>query len=122
MKDELYFCSFLDINILAMSKIFTLLLCVACFVTKAKANYTTPGTGVSWTLTELAANSGGNISVQDGVYVVAGNIIISAGDAITINNNATLRFAAGNLWQVYGSFWVDPPTGVLFTAQDPVQG
>lgn len=105
-----------------MSKFFLFLLCAICGFNNAHANYSTPGTGVNWSLGELVSNAGGTIILQNGVYFVNGNITISTNDAVSITTNASLSFAAGAIWQVSGTFLVDPPSGVLFTAQDPVAG
>lgn len=83
------------------------------------ANYATPGSGVSWSLDQLVANAGGDITFSNGIYLVNDTIFISLNDVLTINNDATVKFAANTYFDINGTLIINPPTGVLFTAQNP---
>jgi hypothetical protein len=90
------------------------------FTTRASFanNYATPGTGVSWTLDQLVANAGGDVTVNGGVYFVNDTIFISLNDVLTINADLTVKFAANTYFDINGTLIINPPTGVLFTAQN----
>jgi hypothetical protein len=81
-------------------------------------NYATPGTGVNWTLDQLVANAGGDITFSGGVYNVNDTIFISLNDVLTITTDATVKFAANTYFDINGTLIINPPTGVLFTAQN----
>ncbi|MEO8445866.1 MAG: right-handed parallel beta-helix repeat-containing protein [bacterium] len=82
------------------------------------SNYSTPGTGISWTLDSLVAFSSGNVTFSGGNYLVNDTINITAGDTIKILNNATLKFSAGVFIDIFGIMIVNPTDSVKITAQD----
>ncbi len=84
----------------------------------AHAQFQTPGTGVRWTLAQLAAAPGSNVVLSSpGVYAVNGSLRLSATDTLTINTNATLRLAALAQVNVDGVLLVNPRDSVKITAQ-----
>jgi hypothetical protein len=87
----------------------------------AYANYTTPGTGGKYSLDDLVTNSGGDVIYSD-AYYVNDTIIISTTDTLLINSDAVVKFAGGTFFDVNGTIIVNPPTGVLFTAQNNATG
>jgi hypothetical protein len=99
--------------------------CLACacflYVFSANANYTTPGTGIKYSLTNLVALSGGNVTYTD-AYFVNDTITISLNDTLSITTDAILKFAVGSFFEISGTIIVNPPTGVLFTAQNTATG
>ncbi|MBF9143822.1 T9SS type A sorting domain-containing protein [Hymenobacter properus] len=84
----------------------------------AFAQYQTPGTGVRWTLAQLAAATGSNVVLTSpGTYAVNGNLRLSPTDTLVIGTNATLRVAAAALVTVDGVLLVNPRDSVKITAQ-----
>ena len=84
----------------------------------AHAQFQTPGTGVRWTLAQLAAAPGSNVVLSSpGTYAVNGNLRLSPTDTLTINTNATLRLASLAQVTVDGVLLVNPRDSVKITAQ-----
>jgi len=97
-----------------------LLLCSFLTLTAASAfaQFQTPGTGVRWTLAQLAAASGSNVVLTGpGTYAVNGNLRLSPNDTLTIATNATLRLTASAQVMVDGVLLVNPRDSVKITAQ-----
>jgi hypothetical protein len=86
------------------------------------ANVNTPGSGVKWNLSDLTANSGGLISFTNGEYLVNDTVVVNKNDTLIITENATVKFAPNTYLQVYGTLHINPPVGVLFSAQDTAVG
>lgn len=82
------------------------------------SNYSTPGTGRSWTLDSLVAYSAGNVSLSGGIYLVNDSIIISLSDTLKIITNSTLKFGAQVFIDIFGTMIINPPDSVKITAQD----
>jgi hypothetical protein len=98
----------------------TVLLCLllALLGAPAHAQFQTPGTGVRWTLAQLAAAPGSNVVLSSpGVYAVNGNLRLSPTDTLTINTNATLRLASLAQMNIDGVLLVNPRDSVKITAQ-----
>lgn len=73
--------------------------------TIAFSQYTTPGTGVNWTLDDLVTNAPAAVSLNGGIYTISQNITIAATDALRIEaDNTTVYVNAGVLITVFGSF------------------
>lgn len=81
-------------------------------------NFTSSGTGIKYNLTSLVAASGGDVLFNGTEYLIQDTITISANDTLEILDNATLKFIANSFLLVNGVLIIDPPTGVLLTAQD----
>ncbi len=86
------------------------------------ANYTTPGTGATYTLNNLVANAGGDVAFVNGEYFVNDTITISVNDILSISTDETVKFAPNVLLDIKGNVSITPPNGVIFTAQDPTLG
>ncbi len=56
------------------------------------ADYTTPGTGVDWTMEQLVANAGGAVTGGGGVYQVHASVVVSMTDRLTIAPGDSLTF------------------------------
>lgn len=82
------------------------------------ANYSTPGTGITWDLDSLVANSSGNVTYSSGVYFVNDTINITASDTLKILSNAVLKFGTSVFVDIYGVLIVNPPDSAKITAQD----
>ena len=65
---------------------------VALGAAPAAADYTTPGTGVIWTMDDLVANSGGAVTGSGGAYDVHQTVIVAALDRLTIEAGTHLTF------------------------------
>ncbi|MEZ4691329.1 MAG: hypothetical protein R3A12_14675 [Ignavibacteria bacterium] len=62
--------------------------------TESFANYTTPGTGVSWNLDDLVAKSSGGVTVSGSDYLFNDTLTISTSDTIKVLTNAVMKFKA----------------------------
>jgi hypothetical protein len=86
--------------------------------TSVFAQFQTPGTGVRWTLAQLAAATGSNVVLTSpNTYTVGGNLRLSPTDTLTITTNATLRLASLAQIMVDGVLLVNPRDSVKITAQ-----
>src|SRR6218665_1125189 len=98
-----------------MNKIFyALLLTLTGFYARATV-YSTPGTGVSWSLADLVAHSGGIVTANGNTYTFTDSVTIATGDVLKIETDATVKFNAQVVFRVNGTLIINPPTGVLFT-------
>ena len=104
-----------------MKKIYFVFLSILLINVSAFAKYTTPGTGVKWSLDNLVTNSGGAVTFSDSYYI-NDTIIVSPTDTISILVDATVKFAANTYFGVNGTIIVNPPSAVLFTAQNIATG
>lgn len=69
------------------------------------AQYTTPGTGVNWTMADLVTNAPAAVSLNGGIYTISQNITVAATDVLRIEtDNTTVHVNAGILITVFGSF------------------
>jgi hypothetical protein len=66
------------------------------FAATTHAAYTTPGSGVDWTLDDLVAASAGAVTGGGSSYAVNDAVIIAVGDRVTIAAGTTLQFFGGN--------------------------
>ncbi len=80
-------------------------------------DYTTPNTGVTWTLDDIAAASPTTITIAGSDYTLLGNLTIAANDAVIIDSDLTLSIDAAKLITVFGAFTVDS-NAVTITALD----
>ena len=83
--------------------------------------YVTPGTGVLWSLDDLVNNSEGVISINDGIYFVNNDLIISETDTIRIISDEIIKINYNKLITVLGGFQAQPPEELLITAIDTTQ-
>ncbi len=81
-------------------------------------NFTSPGTGIKYNLNSLVAAAGGDVLFNGTEYLVQDTITISTNDTLEITDNATLKFIANSFWLINGVLIINPPSGVLLTAQD----
>src|SRR5690606_11332026 len=83
-------------------------------------DYTTPNTGVTWTLDDIAAASPATITISGNEYTLWGNLTIAENDAVIINSDLTLSIETAKLITVFGAFTVDS-NAVTITALDENQ-
>ena len=58
--------------------------------------YTTPNTGVRWTMDSLVAYSGGTVTGGGGAYTVTDEVIVAAADRLTLAAGTTVNHASGS--------------------------
>lgn len=80
-------------------------------------DYTTPNTGLTWTLDDIATASPGTVTVSGTDYSLLGNLIISENDTLLVDSDLTLAIDAGLRITIFGTFTVDSDA-VTFTAID----
>ena len=106
-----------------MKKLSCLFILALLFISAASAgNYITPGTGIRWNLDDLVTYSGGSVTFSAGQYNVIDTVKISATDTLMITSDATVKFAKNTFLAARGTLIINPPTGVLFTAQNTADG
>jgi hypothetical protein len=98
-----------------------LLVFLIIIVNSSFADYSTPGTGVSWNLDSLVTYSGGNVTYSNGIYFVNDTITISESDTLKILNNATVKLSSLVLININGTLKTNPPDSLLITAADTNQ-
>ncbi|SRX75922.1 T9SS type A sorting domain-containing protein [Aequorivita antarctica] len=94
----------------------TFLTLLTCALAIAQ-DYTTPNTGVTWTLADIAAASPTTITISGSDYTLLGNLTIAENDAVVIDSDITLSIDAAKLITVFGAFTVDS-NAVTITALD----
>ncbi len=80
-------------------------------------DYTTPNTGVTWTLDDIAAASPTTITISGSEYTLLGNLTISENDTVIIDSDLTLLIDDAKLVTVFGTFTVIS-NAVTITALD----
>lgn len=70
------------------------------------AQYTTPNTGVDWSLDDLVSNSGGVVTGSFPNYEVNAKVTVAADDRVFVNPGTTVLFSASSAgFDVEGKFW-----------------
>ncbi len=93
-----------------------ILICIS-FSTLFSQTYTTPNTGVNWTLDDIAAASPSTITISGSNYTLLENLVISENDTVTINTDLVLSIDTELLITVFGTFIVSS-NSVTITAID----
>lgn len=76
-------------------------------------DYTTPNTGITYTLDDIAAASPTTITVSGDIYTLLGNLTISENDALLLDSNLSLLVDAAKLFTVFGTFTVNADEVVI---------
>jgi hypothetical protein len=85
----------------------------------AFGQFTTPNTGINWSLFELFTESDGAVTLNEsGAYVFNEDITVAANDTLSILEDATVFGAAGKLLIINGTFLVQPDNGVEFLSEN----
>lgn len=79
-----------------------ILFCLLTFIGMGLFAYTTPDTGVTWSMDDLVANSGGAVTVGTGPYTLTEDLDISETDTITVAAGDRIAITAGFGIYVYG--------------------
>ncbi len=96
---------------------FTICLLLITISTAIAQTYTTPNTGVNWTLDDIAAASPTTITVSGSDYVLLENLVISENDTVIISSDLVLEIDSGLLITVFGAFTINA-NSVAITALD----
>lgn len=80
-------------------------------------DYTTPNTGVTVTLDDIAAASPTTITISGSDYSLFGNLTVAENDTLIIDSDLSLAIDAGLRITIFGAFTVDSDE-VTFTAID----
>lgn len=100
-----------------MKKITFILFAIFVFTGLYAQDYTTPNTGVTLTLDDIAAASPATVTVSGSDYSLLGNLIVSENDTFLVDTDLALLIDAGLRITVFGAFTVDSDA-VTFTAID----
>ncbi len=100
-----------------MKKITSLLLLFLCSAIAVAQTFTTPDTGVNWTLADVANASPSTITVNGDEYTLLENLVIAASDKLTIDTDATVLINEDLLITVFGEFDVTADQ-TMFLAAD----
>ena len=105
-----------------MKKLYYLLFLSILTLNAFATRYATPGTGVRWSLSQLVANSGGQVVMSGADYLVQDSVIISTNDTLDINTDAVVKFNSQVVFLVNGVLYIRPTNSVLFTAANTAVG
>lgn len=94
--------------------IFTLIISPTLYL---NAQYSTPGTGVKWTLDSIALHSPTTITISDDIYFVNKNFEVSEADSLLLEKNMTVKIAANIEIGIKGYFKSNADY-ILITAQN----
>jgi parallel beta-helix repeat protein len=75
--------------------------------TPSATPYTTPDTGVTWTMDDMVANSGGTVTGGGGTYVITDHVFISPSDTLIIQPGETIKFDSGVNLTINGTLIAD---------------
>lgn len=85
--------------------------------------YTTPNTGVTWTLDDIAAASTTTVSGSGNAYTLSENLVIAENDTFIIDTDLTLSIEADLLITVFGSFSISADDVTITSAEtSPYEG
>lgn len=96
-------------------RLFSFLLTLS--ISSLVAQYSTPNTGVHWTLDDIAADSPTTVSVSGNEYTLHENLIVEVNDSLSLNENLILKIAPGIEIEVKGFFSSDADE-IIITAID----
>ena len=84
------------------------------------ATYTTPNTGVDWTMNDLVSNSNGTVTGSFPNYNILDSVIIAPNDRLTIPAGSILTFTQ-NGFVVRGKLLAigAPTSRIIFTGETP---
>ena len=95
----------------------SILMMFFAIATAIAQDYTTPNTGVVWTLDDIAAASPTTVTVSGNEYTLLGNLTVSENDTFIIDSDLTLLIDDGLRITIFGTFTVDSDE-VMITALD----
>ncbi len=77
---------------------------ILSYTTALAQTYTTPNTGVDWTLVDIANASPSTIAVNGNEYTLQENLVIAENDKLRIDTNAVVLIEDALLITVFGEF------------------
>ena len=90
------------------------------FSLNIQAQFTTPGSGINYSLSDLVTASPNTISFNGTRYILAQPLTISANDTLQISSADSLMVAPGVRITVSGSFFTDSASDpVVISAENP---
>lgn len=95
----------------------SILLALFVIISSNGQDYTTPNTGVAWTLDDIAAASPSTVTASGTDYSLWGNLTVAENDTLLVNSNLILSIDAGLRITIFGAFTVDADEST-FTAMD----
>ncbi len=106
-----------------MRIIFTLL-GVALFTLSLQAQFTSPNTGVRWTLDSVAAHSPTTVTISDSTYSLLEELNFEENDSLIIDKNIRLEIAAGIEAKIKGYFYCSADSIVIsaIDKENPYKG
>ncbi len=91
-----------------MKKVFlSIIFCCVAISALFSQTYTTPNTGVNWTLDDIAAISPMTLTISGSNYTLLENLVISENDTVSINTDIILFIDSDLLITVFGTFTVN---------------
>ncbi|MBS1568023.1 MAG: T9SS type A sorting domain-containing protein [Bacteroidetes bacterium] len=92
------------------------------FAHAANAQYTTPGSGQAYTLSDLVAVSGGVITANSATsYQQTADFTLAANDTLVIDSNLDWAVDPSASISIFGTFSATPPYQATITASDSTQ-
>lgn len=90
----------------------------------AQAQYSTPNTGVNWSLDSIALHSPTTVTVSGSTYTLLEELVIEEKDSLRIDSNIRLEIAGGIEVGVKGYFYCSADSIVITTTnqEDPYKG
>lgn len=88
------------------SKIYSLIF--IGFTIPSMAQFSTPNTGIKWSLDSIALHSPTTLTVEDNVYTLHENLVVEANDSLVLDRQLTLKIDAGIEIGVRGFFKSEP--------------
>ncbi len=90
------------------------------FAHATNAQYTTPNTGLTYSLADLVASSGGVITATSATnYLQAADFTLAANDTLLIEEDITWAVASSASISIFGSFIASAPLQAVITADEP---
>jgi parallel beta-helix repeat protein len=94
--------------------------------TPSATPYTTPDTGVTWTMDDLVTNSAGTVTGGGGTYVITDHVFISPRDTLIIQPGEIIKFDSGVNLTINGTLIADGAGANMITftsnASIPMEG
>lgn len=95
---------------------FALPLLLSCAILPALGQFSTPGTGVHWTMDSLSLYSGGVVLLDVDGYLIIDDLIVSETDSVSILNAGTVIVSPSRIISVFGYIETGGDPGLLITS------
>lgn len=97
-----------------------LLLLIACLnyfmaYNQAPSSFTTPNTGVNWTLGDISNIDPNSVGLVGNVFQIYSNIVVSTNDTLTLLPGDSINLKTGVIFQIFGTLQsIGTPTSTIF--------